>query len=114
MRRFLTLFVFLPIAVVVVVLSVANRASVTFSLNPVTGAASGWSATGPLYVFLFIAVIVGIVIGGVATWLRQGRWRRAARVERANAERLRQDVVRLRERIEMTPALSAPRDRDAA
>jgi uncharacterized integral membrane protein len=114
MRRFLTLFVFLPIAVVVVVLSVANRASVTFSLNPVTGAASGWSATGPLYAFLFIAVIVGIVVGGVATWLRQGRWRRAARVERANAERLRQDVVRLRERIEMTPALSAPRDRDAA
>jgi hypothetical protein len=59
-------------------------------------------------------VIVGIVIGGVATWLRQGRWRRAARVERANAERLRQAVVRLRERIEMTPALSGPRERDAA
>jgi hypothetical protein len=54
------------------------------------------------------------VIGGVATWLRQGRWRRAARVERANAERLREDVMRLRERLETMPALAGPRDRDAA
>lgn len=114
MRRFLTLCVFVPIAVVIVVLSVANRASVTFSLDPVGGDAPGWSATAPLYVFLFVAVMVGIVIGGVATWVRQGHWRRAARFERANAERLRGDVARLRERLETIPALSAPRDRDAA
>jgi uncharacterized integral membrane protein len=114
MRRFLTLFVMLPIAAVVVVLSVANRANVTFSLDPVGGSAPGWSATGPLYVFLFVAVMVGIVIGGIATWLRQGHWRRTARVERANAERLRADDARLRERIEAMPILPVPRDRDAA
>jgi hypothetical protein len=41
---------------------------------------------------------VGIVIGGVATWVRQGRWRQAARAERANADRLRREAERLRER----------------
>ena len=116
MRRFLTLFVLLPIALVVVVLSVANRGSVTFSLNPIGGPASGWAVSAPLYVFLFLAVIVGIVIGGIATWAGQGRWRHAARAERANADRLRADIERFRARIEAaTPSLAGPRsDRNAA
>jgi uncharacterized integral membrane protein len=115
MRRFLTLFVLLPIAIVVVALSVANRAAITFSLDPIGGPAPGWSASGPLYVFLFAAVTLGIIIGGIATWLRQSRWRHAARVERANADRLRVEVGRLRQQIEATtPALAGPRDRDAA
>jgi hypothetical protein len=46
MRRFLTLFVLFPIAVVVVVLSVANRGSVTFSLDPIGAGSTGWAATG--------------------------------------------------------------------
>jgi uncharacterized integral membrane protein len=115
MRRFLILFVFLPIAIVVVVLSVANRGSVTFSLNPLGEAGPGWSATGPFYVFLFAAVAFGIVIGGVATWFRQSRWRQAARVARADAEHLRAEVAALRQRVDSIPALSDRRsDRDAA
>jgi uncharacterized integral membrane protein len=116
MRRFLTLFILLPIAIVVVVLSVANRGNVTFSLSPIGSATSGWAVTAPLYVLLFFAVLFGIVIGGIATWARQGRWRHAARAERAHADRLRTDVVQLRAQIEAsTPALSGPRsDRSAA
>ena len=115
MRRFLILFVFLPIAIVVVVLSVANRGSVTFSLNPLGDAVPGWSVAAPLYVFLFAAVALGIVIGGVATWLRQSRWRQSARTARADAERLRTEVAGLRQRAETLPALSDRRsDRDAA
>jgi len=115
MRRFLILFVLLPVAVIVVVLSVANRNDVTFSIDPFGAAAPGWSASAPFYVFLFAAVVVGVIIGGVSTWLRQGHWRHAARSERANAERLRNEVGQLRQRIEAaTPALGAPRGRDAA
>jgi uncharacterized integral membrane protein len=115
MRRFLTYILLVPLAIVIVALSVANRAPVTFSLDPVGSVAPGWSATGPLYVFLFVAVIVGIVIGGIAAWLRQGRWRHAARAERAANERLRSEIGRLRQQVETTtPALPFPRDRDAA
>jgi uncharacterized integral membrane protein len=115
MRRFITYLLIVPIAVVVVALSVANRAPVTFSLDPIGSIMPGWSATGPLYVFLFVAVIVGIVIGGVSAWIRQGRWRHAARAERAANERLRAEVGRLRQQAESTtPALPFPRDRDAA
>lgn len=104
MRRFLTIFVLIPIAVVVVVLSVANRGAVSFSLDPIRAGTSGWTVTAPLYVFLFAAVALGIVIGGIATWFRQGRWRQVARSERANADRLRTDVARLRERLEAVQA----------
>ncbi|HVZ13413.1 MAG TPA: LapA family protein [Bauldia sp.] len=115
MRRFLYLFVLLPIAIVVVALSVANREWVIFSLDPIGPAAPGWSLGAPLFVFLFAAVALGIVIGGVAAWIRQGRWRHAARMERTTADRLRADIQRLTERLEaITPAIGAPRDRDAA
>jgi uncharacterized integral membrane protein len=115
MRRFLTYILLIPFAIVIVALSVANRAPVTFSLDPIGSVAPGWSATGPLYVFLFVAVIVGIVVGGIAAWLRQGRWRHAARAERAANERLRSEIGRLRQQVETTtPALPFPRDRDAA
>lgn len=112
MRRFIIFFVLVPIAIVLVVLSVANRHAVTFSLDPI-GATPGLSFTAPLFVFLFAALAVGIFTGGVATWLRQGRWRRQARIEHAEVERTRAEVDRLRER---TAAMAAalPPARDAA
>jgi type IV secretory pathway VirB2 component (pilin) len=113
MRRFVFLFVLLPLAIIAVVLSVANRAPVTFSLDPIR-ATPALSLTGPLFFFLFVALALGILIGGIATWFGQGRWRRAARAERANAARLRQEVERLRERpAALGPALPGPA-RDAA
>jgi hypothetical protein len=95
MRRFVTLFLVLPLTIVVVVLSVANRNSVTFSLDPI-GATPALSLTAPLYFFLFAALAIGILFGGIATWIGQKKWRQAARSERANAARHRQEVERLR------------------
>ena len=122
MRRFLTIFVLIPVAIIVVTLSVANRGAVTFSLDPIGAGATGWTVTAPLYVFLFATLALGIMVGGVATWVRQGRWRQAARSERSNADRLRADVARLRDRLEAVQADHQPigtaiaplRDRDAA
>jgi uncharacterized membrane protein YciS (DUF1049 family) len=112
MRRFLFLFVLVPVAIVVIALSVANRAPVTFSLDPL-GAVSSFSLTAPLFFFLFAALAAGVVIGGIATWIGQGRWRRAARAERANAARLRAEAEQLRASAASGTALTAPR-RDAA
>ncbi len=115
MRRFLILFVLLPLAIVAVALSVANREMIQLSFDPLGGAASRWSVAMPLFILLFATLGIGILIGGVATWFGQGKWRRAARAERANAAQLRQDVERLRERVITAPALAPPSsDRDAA
>ncbi len=115
MRRFLVLFVLLPLAIIAVALSVANREAVVLSLDPFGGPSPRWSVELPLFIVLFATLGIGVLLGGIATWLRQGRWRQAARSERANAARLRQDVERLRERVSTVPALVPPHsDRDAA
>jgi hypothetical protein len=111
MRRFFFLFVLIPLAIVLIALSVANRHSVVFSLDPV-GTLPALAFTVPLFVLLFAALGIGVLAGGVATWLRQGRWRRLARQERAEAERLNAEAARLRQRIAEIPAL--PPQRDAA
>jgi uncharacterized integral membrane protein len=102
MRRVLFLIILVPLAIVMVILSVANRSPVVFSLDPFGGNALSFS--GPLFVFLFAALLLGVIIGGVATWLRQGRWRHAARVARAEAGRLRGELERQRARPAELPA----------
>ena len=115
MRRFLFLFILLPLAIVAVTLSVANRGPVTLSLDPFGVASPAWSVSVSLYVLLFAALTIGVFIGGVATWVKQRKWRHAARDERAKAERLTREVEHLRKRAMAPPAIAGPRaDRDAA
>jgi hypothetical protein len=47
---------------------------------------------------MLMQVIGGVVVGGTAAWLRQGKWRRAARLADAQARELRAEVDRLRHR----------------
>jgi len=112
MRRFVLLFVLLPVTIVVVVLSVANRSLVTFSLDPFS-ATPALSLTAPFFFFLFASLGLGILLGGVATWIGQGRWRRAARSERAGAAALRREVDQLRASAAAQASLP-PARRDAA
>jgi hypothetical protein len=113
MGRFLFFVVLLPLGAIAVALSVANRDAVRLSLDPLGSFGPAWSLSAPLFVVLFAVLAVGIFIGGVSAWLGQSKWRYAARAERANANRLRREVERLRELASRTSI--APRlDRDAA
>ena len=114
MRRFLFLFVVLPLSIVVIVLSVANRALVTFSLDPFS-AVPALSVTAPLFVFLFATLALGVLVGGIAAWIGQGKWRRMARTERANALRMREEAERSAARaMALTTTPRLPPSRDAA
>ena len=53
----------------------------------------------PLFALILALVIAGVVIGGIAAWLRQGKWRRAARLAQAQARELRADIDRLKRRM---------------
>jgi uncharacterized integral membrane protein len=110
-RKLLTAAILIPIAVAFVVFAVANRQTVTVSFDPFDSVQPAYSATMPLFVLIILLLILGVVIGGVAAWLRQGKWRRTAR-------RLDRDVRDLREEIEALkrtapgerPGLPAPLD----
>jgi len=94
--RFLKALILLPVAVLVVLLAVANRAPVTLSLDPFSQDAPEFAAQVPLFAVIFAAVMLGVVIGGVASWLAQGKNRQARRRLRREANTLRHETERLR------------------
>jgi uncharacterized integral membrane protein len=79
MRKFLAAVVLIPLAILMVMFAVANRGSVAISLDPFSANAPALTVHVPLFLLLLIAVIVGVLAGGIAAWLRQAKWRRAAR-----------------------------------
>lgn len=85
LNRFLTVVVFIPLAIVLIALAVANRAPVAFTIDPFNPGNPGLTVSLPLFVLLFGALALGLVIGSLATWFRQGRYRKAARQREAAA-----------------------------
>ena len=69
----------MPLAVVIVAFAVANRQIVTVSFDPFGAEHPAASLTLPLFALIIVLLIVGVVIGGIAAWLRHGKWRRTAR-----------------------------------
>ena len=89
MRKFLAIAVLIPLAVIIVIFAVANREIVTISLDPFNAAHPAYALKLPLFVLIFVLVAFGVVVGGVAAWLRQHRWRVRARRAEAEARDLR-------------------------
>ncbi|MDN2568137.1 lipopolysaccharide assembly protein LapA domain-containing protein [Aquibium sp. A9E412] len=93
-NRFVALLVLLPIAVVLIALAVANRHATVFTVDPFDPGNPALSVELPLYVYLFAALVLGMLIGSLATWFKQGRYRRRAREREAEAQKLRQAQAR--------------------
>ncbi|MCJ8521676.1 putative integral membrane protein [Pseudorhizobium tarimense] len=85
LKKILTLLILVPLGVLLIVLSVANRQSVTLALNPFRPADSVLSLTAPFFLFLLLALILGMLIGSIGTWWTQGRYRKQARIEAREA-----------------------------
>jgi uncharacterized integral membrane protein len=92
MRRIVFYCVLVPLAIVAIILSVANRHLVTVSFDPFNTTAPALSFSIPLFVLLFVVLVLGILIGGLAVWFGQGRWRRRARDEKATVDKLRREI----------------------
>lgn len=95
MVRFLKSLVLLPIAVLVILVAVANRDPVRLSLDPFSPDPV-FSVLLPLYAILFGAVALGIVVGGIFTWLGQGKARRQVRHRGREIRRLEGETERLK------------------
>lgn len=98
LAKFLKLLIILPIAAVIIAFAIANRQSVSISFDPFSNPeASSAMITAPLFILLFLVLVVGVFLGGIAHWLSQGANRRRARTARDEAERWRDEARRLRE-----------------
>lgn len=119
LRRILWLLTAFPAAALLITLAVANRHSVRLVLDPFRPETPVLSVVLPFYGFLFGALLIGVLLGGAATWLSQARWRRTARVRAGEAKRWQAEADRLmRERDTevgaRAKALAAPEKRNAA
>jgi hypothetical protein len=94
LNRLLVIVIAVPLAVILVALAVANRGLVVFTLDPFNPGDPALTVEMPLFVLLFAAIALGLVVGSVATWVKQGRYRKLARQRGQEARILRGSVER--------------------
>jgi uncharacterized integral membrane protein len=96
LRKIVAAVILIPLAVVIIAFAVANRQIVTVSLDPFSSEHPASLLTLPLFALIIVLLIVGVVIGGVAAWLRQAKWRRVARRLEREVGELRSEVASLK------------------
>lgn len=110
-RKLVIWLILVPLAIVILMFAVANRQLVTISFDPFNAMQPAASLTLPLFVLTFVLVLLGVIIGGIAAWMRQSRYRRAARVLEGDVAGLRREVALLNDRLAaVPPEAAAPND----
>lgn len=99
-KKLVNVLVLIPIGIVLIVLSVANRQPVTLALNPFRPEDSILSVSAPFFVYLFLALILGLVIGSFATWCTQAKHRKRARTEASEAVKWHTEAEKQKTRAE--------------
>ncbi len=107
-RKLITALILVPLAVGFAAFAVANRQMVTVSFDPFSSASPAYAASLPLFVLIFILLIVGVIIGGAAAWIGQAKWRRGARALDDEVRKLRSEVDTIEARMMMKTAPSDP------
>jgi uncharacterized integral membrane protein len=97
MFRFLKVLILILLAIVLLGFAFANHHDVTVSFDPFAAIDSAaFSIAAPLFAVVIVAAMLGVVAGALATWVSQGRHRRASRQNRAEAEKWRSQVQALK------------------
>jgi hypothetical protein len=105
-RKLVLALVVAPVGLVLIALAVVNRKPALLILDPLGGTEAGLSLEAPLFLLLLGSFAVGLIVGGIATWLGQGKWRRLAREETRQARDWRRQADRLEKELEGVGASS--------
>jgi chromate transport protein ChrA len=107
MVRFLKVAILALCAVILLGFAFANRDFVTVSFDPFASSDNAaFSFPAPLFAVVIVAGMLGVVAGATATWLSQGRHRRASRLSRREADKWRAQAQAVKS---AHPALSSDR-----
>jgi uncharacterized integral membrane protein len=97
-KRIVGWLVLVPLCALLIVFALANRQFVALNFNPFVSPEllqqPGYGV--PLFLVLYVVLLVGVMLGGIATWFAQSQhrqrerhWRREARALSAELEALR-------------------------
>ncbi|RFP85760.1 LapA family protein [Rhodobacteraceae bacterium 63075] len=87
------------VAVILMVLALANRGEVTLTVLPAPLASAtgfSWAIELPLFVVIFGGVLAGLFIGFVWEWLREHKHRAEASRKRSEVQKLESELKRLK------------------
>lgn len=105
--------VLVPLCLGLILFALANRHFVAIGFNPFmavdTVLAPGYGV--PLFVVLYVVLLVGVLLGGTATWFAQGPHRRGEKHWRREAHQLNGELEALR-RQNGKPLAGAPTEAD--
>jgi uncharacterized integral membrane protein len=107
-RRIISTLILIPLAVVIIAFAVANRQWITVSFDPFSSTSPAYAATLPLFAFIFVALILGVLIGGAVVWIGQAKWRRTARKLDNDVRVLHQELDAVRRRFAPEPPPASP------
>jgi uncharacterized integral membrane protein len=107
-RKIITAIIVVPLAVILIAFAVANRQTVTVSLDPFSSVNPAYAASLPQFALIFVVLIFGVLVGGAAAWIRQSKWRRIARQRDAEVRVLHQELDALRQRTASPPLAARP------
>jgi uncharacterized integral membrane protein len=88
-KRIVGWFILVPLCVALIVFALANRQVVLVQFDPVSPEnplVAGIHV--PLFIVIYFMLICGILLGGIAVWFAQGRYRRDRRAFRRQAAKL--------------------------
>ncbi|MBZ0218679.1 MAG: lipopolysaccharide assembly protein LapA domain-containing protein [Fimbriimonadaceae bacterium] len=108
MKKVIRYLVIVPLAIILTALAVANRQIVTVTIDPFYLFNPPLALRMPLFLLIILAILIGVVVGGAAAWVRQAKWRRAARDNNSEAELWRAEADRLRRNQTERGSLALP------
>ena len=108
MRKAIAIAILVPLAILIVMFAVANREIITVSFDPFDSAHPALAFKMPLFMLIFALVTVGVVVGGIAAWLRQGKHRRVARMHHSHVAALRREIDSLNTKLGDTTDAFSP------
>lgn len=98
MKAILRVIVFVPLALIILFFSMANRAYVKIGLDPFAPSdAVAPTIEAPMFMVVLAAMALGVLAGGISSWLGHLPVRRAAKIARAEAKKTRLEVEKLRQ-----------------
>ncbi|SEP59722.1 Protein of unknown function [Devosia sp. YR412] len=98
--------ILVPLCLGLILFALANRHFVAINFNPFASVdaalAPGYGV--PLFVVLYVVLLVGVLLGGIATWFAQSRHRRGEKHWRREAHQLNGELEALRRNHGLAPS----------
>lgn len=88
-RKIIFVLFLIPLAIALIALTVANRGLVPLSLDVFNPANPALTFHAPLFVWIFCALLIGVIVGGIGSWFAQGKHRKKERAYKKEADKLR-------------------------